>query len=83
MKIKTSITISEELLKVIDELVGVFTNRSQFLKTACWAYAAKLDRAQQNQRDLEIINHRAEYLNAEVMDALSYQVGLFCEHQLH
>ena len=76
MKIKTSITISEELLKVIDELVGVSTNRSQFLETAAWAYIAKLHRAQQNQRDLEIINHRAKYLNAEVMDALSYQGGL-------
>ncbi len=76
MKIKTSITISEELLKVIDELVGVSKNRSQFLETAAWAYIAKLHRAQQNQRDLEIINQRAEYLNAEVLDALSYQVGL-------
>ena len=28
---------------------------------------------QQNQRDLEIINRRAEYLNAEVLDALTYK----------
>ena len=76
MKIRTSITISEELLKVIDELVGVSTTCSQFWETAAWAYSAKLHRAQQNQSDLEIINHRAKYLNAEVMDALSYQGGL-------
>jgi metal-responsive CopG/Arc/MetJ family transcriptional regulator len=76
MKIKTSITLSEELLKVIDEMVDTPKSRSQFLETAAWAYIAKLRRAQLNQRDLEIINRRAEYLNAEVSDALSYQVTL-------
>ena len=37
---------------------------------------AKLQRAQQNQRDLEILNCRAEYLNAEGLEALAYQAGL-------
>lgn len=76
MKIKTSITISENLLKAIDELVNESQNRSQFLETAAWEYIAKLRRAQQNQRDLEIINQRADFLNTETLDALSYQVAL-------
>ena len=37
---------------------------------------AKLQCAQQNQRDLEMINRRVEYLNAEGLDAFTYQVGL-------
>jgi len=76
MKVKTSITISDNLLKTIDEFMGDSQNRSQFLEEAAWEYIAKLRRAQQNQRDIEIINQRADDLNAETMDALTYQVAL-------
>ncbi|NJR52843.1 MAG: hypothetical protein HC780_28035 [Leptolyngbyaceae cyanobacterium CSU_1_3] len=74
MKIKTSVTISEELLKVMDEFISTDQNRSLFLEKAAWEYIAKLRRAQRNVRDLEIINERAEFLNQETLDALSYQV---------
>ncbi len=76
MKIKTSVTISEELLKAMDEFVGPHKNRSLFLEKAAWAYIAKLRRAQRNARDIEIINQREAYLNQEVLDALSYQVPI-------
>ncbi len=76
MKIKTSVTISEDLLKVMNDFLGADQNRSLFLETAAWSYIAKLRRAQQNAKDIEIINRRADYLNSEVMDALSYQVPL-------
>lgn len=76
MKIKTSVTISEELLAVMNDFLGADLNRSLFLERAAWAYIAKLRRAQQNAQDIEIINRRADYLNSEVMDALSYQVPL-------
>lgn len=75
MKIKTSVTISEELLKEMDEFLGVDQNRSLFLEKAAWEYIAKLRRAQRNARDIEIINQRADYLNQETLDALSYQVA--------
>lgn len=76
MKVKTSVTISQELLQVMDEFLDSDKNRSHFLEKAAWAYIAKLRRAQRNARDIEIINQRADYLNAEVLDALSYQVTL-------
>ncbi len=76
MKVKTSITLSEDLLKTIDEVAGEAVNRSNFLETAAWAYIAALRRAQQNALDHEIIDRRADYLNAEVIDALAYQVAL-------
>ncbi|MCE7989790.1 MAG: hypothetical protein DYG89_52255 [Caldilinea sp. CFX5] len=76
MKIKTSVTISQELLHVMDEFLDVDKNRSLFLEKAAWSYIAKLRRAQRNARDIEIINQRAEYLNAEVLDALTYQVAV-------
>jgi len=76
MKIKTSVTISQELLTVMDEFLDVDKNRSLFLEKAAWSYIAKLRRAQRNARDIEIINQRADYLNAETLDALSYQVAV-------
>ncbi len=76
MKIKTSITISEELLSAIDELADEDQNRSSFLEHAGWDYVERLRRAQQNARDIEIINQHADELNAEVADALAYQVAV-------
>jgi metal-responsive CopG/Arc/MetJ family transcriptional regulator len=74
MKVKTSVTISQELLHVMDEFLDADKNRSLFLEKAAWAYIAKLRRAQRDAQDIEIINQRAEYLNAEVLDSLAYQV---------
>lgn len=76
MKIKTSVTISQELLKVMDEFLDSDKNRSLFLEKAAWSYIAKQRRAQRNARDIDIINQRADYLNTEVLDALSYQVAV-------
>ena len=76
MKIKTSITLSQELLTTIDDMVDTAQNRSQFLETAAWDYIAKLRRARLNQRDLEIIDQRADYLNGEIADVLAYQAPL-------
>ena len=76
MKINTSITLSQELLTTIDDMVDTAQNRSQFLETAAWDYIAKLRRARLNQRDLEIIDQRADYLNGEIADVLAYQVPL-------
>ncbi len=76
MKIKTSITISEDLLKTIDEFAGESRNRSQFLEVAAREYIAKVRRAQQNQRDLAMINQRADALNEATSDALEYQIAL-------
>ena len=75
MKIKTSVTVSQELLNTIDELMDEGQNRSLFLERAAWEYIARLQRAQQNERDIDLINTRADYLNEEVLDALDYQVA--------
>ena len=76
MKVKTSITLSEELLKAIDEYTGEYKNRSEFIENAIRAFIVQLIRRQQDARDLEIINQRADCLNREAADALTYQVDL-------
>ncbi len=76
MKVKTSITLSKELLKAVDKLSGRNKSRSEFIETALHVYIAHLIRNEQNARDLEIINRRAGDLNEEALDVLTYQVSL-------
>ena len=74
MKVKTSITLSEDLLQAIDQLSTHFKNRSEFIESALRAYMAKMIRDEQNAKDLAIINQRVARLNKEAADVLNYQV---------
>jgi Arc/MetJ-type ribon-helix-helix transcriptional regulator len=76
MKVKTSITLSEDLLKAIDKYTGEYKNRSEFIEKAIQSFIRQLIRRQQDTRDLEIINQRADYLNREAADVLTYQVDV-------
>lgn len=76
MKVKTSITLSNELLKAIDLRMGAYRSRSEFLEIAARKLIAELARKEAEQRDLEIINRRADSLNSEAEDVLSFQVPL-------
>ena len=76
MKVKTSITISEELLKAIDQHAGIHKNRSDFIEKALWVFIAQVIRNERNAKDLEIINKRADKLNKEAEDVLGYQAVL-------
>lgn len=74
MKVKTSVSLSEELLKVVDKRAKrAKTNRSDFIEQAVWTFVGLLIRSEQNARDLAIINRHADRLNAEAEDVLSYQ----------
>jgi len=62
--------------ELIEQLSEQYQNRSVFLEMAAWAFIEQLRRAQRTAKDIEIINQRAEYLNKETMDVLTYQVPL-------
>jgi hypothetical protein len=51
-------------------------NGSEFIQIALRAYITQAVRNEQNAHDLEIINQRADALNAEAADVLDYQVAL-------
>jgi len=74
MKIKTSITLSDELVQAMDQYGQGYKNRSDFIEAAIWAFIKHMIRSQQNARDVEIINRNADRLNAEALDVLAYQV---------
>lgn len=74
MKVKTSLTLSEQLLAELDR--RTVENRSDFIEKAVWAYLAQLNKAETAARDIRMIDEKAESLNAEAADVLSYQVKL-------
>ena len=76
MKVKTSITLSGEVLDLIDRQNGEFHSRSEFLERAAREFLARLARTQAERRDLAIINRKTDALNAEAKDVLAYQVPL-------
>ena len=76
MKVKTSITISEETLKTIDEYSGERVSRSEFIEKAIQAYLSQLIKNARDAKDLELINRHAKRLNEEADDVLDYQVNL-------
>jgi metal-responsive CopG/Arc/MetJ family transcriptional regulator len=76
MKVKTSITLSEELMRSIDEAAGDRINRSQFIEEAVKEYIVQRARKKREFDDLAILNKKADKLNKEAADVLSYQVDL-------
>ena len=76
MKIKTSITLSDDILKAIDHHIGVYRSRSEFLETAARIFIEQLKKKETEQRDLEIIDKNADKLNNEADDVLGYQVSI-------
>ena len=76
MKVKTSITLSADILKEIDEVTENARGRSMFIEQAVSEYLRQRRHEQQQKADLEILNEASERLNAEASDVLSYQVEI-------
>ena len=76
MKVKTSITVSKNLLKEIDSIISKSGNRSLFIEEAIRNYLIQIKRNLRNKNDLDIINRSADELNKEADDILSYQVNI-------
>ena len=76
MKVKTSITLTDELIQTMNQYGKDYKNRSEFIETAVRAFIEQIIRSQQNARDIGIINRNVERLNAEAADVLEYQVRL-------
>jgi metal-responsive CopG/Arc/MetJ family transcriptional regulator len=70
VRVKTSITLPEELLGRLDR---IDKNRSALLERAARTYLAQLERQVRDGKDIEIIGRIAERLNREARDTLDYQ----------
>ena len=76
MKVKTSITLSEDLVRQIDELSGQYGNRSSLIERAIRNFLAAQAKRRRDAQDTEILNRCADALNREAGDVLSYQVDV-------
>jgi metal-responsive CopG/Arc/MetJ family transcriptional regulator len=72
MKVKTSVTLSEELLRAVDELART-SSRSEVIERAVRDYLAARARAVRDARDLELMNAQADAYNVETADLMTYQ----------
>jgi metal-responsive CopG/Arc/MetJ family transcriptional regulator len=76
MKAKTSLTLSEDLVRSLDKLAGPKVSRSAFIEKILRDFLNRRDQARRDARDVAAINKHAAQLNAEMSDALSFQANL-------
>jgi metal-responsive CopG/Arc/MetJ family transcriptional regulator len=74
MKMKISITLSEDIVKSVDRLVKKGESRSEVIERLLRISLIRLARRARDLKDLEIINQYAAQLNDEAEDVLQYQV---------
>jgi metal-responsive CopG/Arc/MetJ family transcriptional regulator len=75
MKIKTSITLSQDLLREVDARVEAQQrSRSEFIEEALRAFLAHADRKALQLREAALLRKHARALNAEMAEVLEFQV---------
>jgi Arc/MetJ-type ribon-helix-helix transcriptional regulator len=73
MKVKTSLTLSEGVLRAVRRATGRGESRSEAVERLLREGLAARARRAADQRDLALINAHADELNREAEDVLSYQ----------
>ncbi len=76
MRIKTSVTLSQETVRALDKAVGAGSNRSRLVEEAVRDFLSRRARAAREAKDLAILNRTADELNREVRDVLAYQADI-------
>jgi metal-responsive CopG/Arc/MetJ family transcriptional regulator len=76
MKAKTSLTLSEDLVKSLDKLAGPKVSRSAFIENILRDFLNRRAQARRDAREVAAINRHAAQLNAEMSDALSFQANI-------
>ena len=75
MKVRTSITLPDNLLKEVAEMIDDSGSRSAFFETAIREYIERCRKKMRDRTDLELINISADDLNKKAEEVLSYQVS--------
>lgn len=76
MRVKTSVTIDERVLRAIDKAASRNRSRSRVIEDAAREFLARRARAARETRDLQILNEAADELNREMEDVLAYQADV-------
>ena len=73
MKLKTSITLEEEVVAAVARAARDGESRSQVIERLLRHSLAEQERAAIDRRDRAILDARADELNEEAVDVLGYQ----------
>lgn len=73
MKVKTSVTLSDDVLCQIDQEIGEHGNRSQFIEKAVKRYFRLQRKAERDAHDAAIYRRNADEFNAETEEVLADQ----------
>lgn len=73
MKVKTSVTLSKEVLDAIEKNLETTENRSQFIEAAIVYYLQSHQKSIRDSKDMSILNENFSKLNEEAEDALEFQ----------
>jgi metal-responsive CopG/Arc/MetJ family transcriptional regulator len=73
MRVKTSVTIDEAVLRAIDRAASPQRSRSRILEDAAREFLKRRSRTARDERDLRILDASAEELNREMQDVLLFQ----------
>ena len=76
MKLKTSVTLSEDIMKTLDRLARKGESRSAVVERLVRESLASRAKQAAAERDRALLDAHAEALNAEVEDVLRYQSDL-------
>ena len=73
---KTSLTLSGDLIAKIDKLAGSKVSRSSYIERILRDFVDGLAQARKDAREIAAINRHAAQLNDEMSDALSFQASV-------
>ncbi len=73
MKLKTSITLEQEVITAVDEAAREGESRSQVIERLLRQSFSARERVKIDKRDRNIINEHADELNEEAVDVFAYQ----------
>ena len=76
MKLKTSLTLSEDLLATLDRMAGPNVSRSAFVEGILRDFVEGRAQARRDAREVAAINRHAAALNVEALDVLTFQAAL-------
>ena len=76
MKLKTSVTLSEDIMKTVKRAAKRGESRSETIERLVREGLAARARRAADDKDLTLINKHADKLNAEAEDVLTYKVDV-------
>ena len=82
-KVKTSVTISRNLLKEVDILAKDFRSRSEFVETVLRDLVERRRRREKpkltHEEEIAILNRIADEQGEEILETLEYQIDIWNE----